>query len=205
MMTNDKEQVTRRDAIKTIGVGVGVIASLPVLGKGAGAQELSAHDHSNHAAQATAPAKAQPLKFFTEEENKTVIEMSERIIPADEHSPGAKAAAVNEYIDLVVSESPEATKQVWREGLAAINKMSRDKFAKPFADASADQQIDLLKQISKNERSPQTVEERFFRTIKYATVDGYYTSEIGIQKELHYKGNSYLKEFIGCTHPEHQQ
>ena len=205
MMTNDKEQVTRRDAIKTIGVGVGVIASLPVLGNGAGAQELAAHDHSNHAAQATAPAKAQPLKFFTEEENKTVIEMSERIIPADEHSPGAKAAAVNEYIDLVVSESPETTKQVWREGLAAINKMSRKKFAKPFADASADQQIDLLKQISKNERSPQTVEERFFRTIKYATVDGYYTSKIGINDELHYKGNSYLKEFIGCTHPEHQQ
>ena len=205
MMTNDKEQVTRRDAIKTIGVGVGVIASLPVLGNSAGAQELASHDHSNHAAQATAPAKAQPLKFFTEEENKTVIEMSERIIPADEHSPGAKAAAANEYIDLVVSESPEATKQVWREGLAAINKMSRDKFAKPFADASADQQIDLLKQISKNERSPQTVEERFFRTIKYATVDGYYTSKIGINDELHYKGNSYLKEFIGCTHPEHQQ
>jgi hypothetical protein len=204
MMKDDQEQVTRRDAIKTIGVGVGVIASLPVLGNVAGAQELASHDHSNHAAQATAPAKAQPLKFFTEEENKTVIEMSERIIPADEHSPGAKAAAVNEYIDLVVSESPEATKQVWREGLAAINKMSRDKFAKPFADASADQQIALLKEISKNERSPQTVEERFFRTIKYATVDGYYTSKIGINDELHYKGNSYLKEFIGCTHPEHQ-
>ena len=204
MMTNDKEQVTRRDAIKTIGVGVGVIASLPVLGNVAGAQELAAHNHSNHAAQATAPAKAQPLMFFTDEENKTVIEMSERIIPADEHSPGAKAAAVNAYIDLVVSESPEATKQVWREGLAAINKMSRDKFAKPFADASADQQIDLLKEISKNERSPQTVEEKFFRTIKNATVDGYYTSEIGIHKELHYKGNAYLKEFIGCTHPEHQ-
>ena len=205
MMTDDKEQVTRRDAIKTIGVGVGVIASLPVLGNSVGAQELASHDHSNHAAQATAPAKAQPLRFFTEEENKTVIEMSERIIPADEHSPGAKAAAVNEYLDLVVSESPEATRQVWREGLAAINKMSRDKFAKPFADASADQQIELLKEISKNERSPQTVEEKFFRTIKNATVDGYYTSEIGIHKELHYKGNSYLKEFIGCTHPEHQQ
>ena len=82
--------------------------------------------------------------------------------------------------------------------------MSRDKFAKPFADASADQQIGLLKEISKNERSPQTVEEKFFRTIKNATVDGYYTSEIGIHKELHYKGNAYLKEFVGCTHPEHQ-
>ncbi|HKP88138.1 MAG TPA: gluconate 2-dehydrogenase subunit 3 family protein, partial [Blastocatellia bacterium] len=70
--------------------------------------------------------------------------------------------------------------------------------------ASAEQQIELLTQISKNEKSPSTVEERFFRTIKNSTIDGYYTSEIGIHQELHYKGNSYLKEFTGCTHPEHQ-
>src|SRR2546425_442666 len=201
-MTNQKDELTRREAIKTIGVGVGVVASLPVLGN---AQELTSHEHAHHAAQATAPAKAQPLKFFTEDENKTVVEMSERIIPADDHSPGAKAAGVSGYIDLVVSESTDITKQTWREGLAAINKMSRDKFGKPFADANTEQQIQLLTEISKNERSPQTVEEKFFRTIKYATADGYYTSEIGIHKELHYKGNAYLKEFIGCTHPEHQQ
>jgi hypothetical protein len=201
MMAEEKDQLTRRDALKSIGVGVGVIASLPVLNNGAAAQE---HNHANHSAPATASAK-QPLKFFTEEENRTIIELSETIIPADDHSPGATAAAVNEYIDLIVSESPEATKQTWREGLAAINKMSRDKFGKAFADAGADQRIQLLTEISKNERSPQTVEERFFRTIKNATADGYYTSEIGIHKELRYKGNSYLKEYTGCTHPEHQQ
>lgn len=200
-MADDQEQVTRRDAIKTIGVGVGVIASLPVLGN---SQELASHDHANHSAQASAPAKAQPLRFFTEEENKTIVEMSERIIPADDHSPGAKAAGVAAYIDLVVSESTDITKQNWREGLAAIAKMSRDKFGKPFADSTAEQQTELLKEISKDEKSPQTVEERFFRTIKYATIDGYYTSEIGIKQELHYKGNAYLKEFTGCTHPEHQ-
>lgn len=204
-MADEKEQVTRRDALKTIGVGVSVIASLPVLGSNAGAQDPAAHDHTPKAAQGAAQANSQRLRFFTEDENKAIIEMSERIIPADDHSPGAKAAAVNEYIDLIVSESTDVTKQTWREGLSAVNKMSRDRFGKPFAEASADQQIDLLKEISKNERSPQTVEEKFFRTIKYAAVDGYYTSEIGIHKELRYKGNAYLKEFTGCTHPEHQQ
>lgn len=200
MMPEDREQLTRRDAIKSIGAGVGVIASLPVLGSIAGAQE---HQHAQAAKPAAAPA-SHSLKFFTEEENKTVIEMSELIIPADDHSPGAKAARVNEYLDLIVSESTEATRQSWREGLGAVNKMSRDKYGKGFAEASPEQQIELLKEISKNERSPQSVEERFFRTIKYATVDGYYTSEIGIHKELHYKGNSYMKEYTGCTHPEHQ-
>jgi hypothetical protein len=176
-----------------------------VLGNNSGAQDLASHDHSHHQAQPYPAAKPQqPLKFFTEDENKTVREMSERIIPADDHSPGATAAGVSAYIDLLVSESTDITKQTWREGLAAINKLSVAKFSKPFADAGTEQQIQLLTEISKNERSPQTVEERFFRTIKYATVDGYYTSEIGIHKELHYKGNAYLKEFTGCTHPEHQ-
>src|SRR5262249_24344365 len=147
------------------------------------------HQHAAAAKPAAAPTN-HSLKFFTEEENKTIIEMSELIIPADDHSPGAKAARVNEYIDLIISESTEVTRQYWREGLTAVNKMSRDKYGKGFAEATPEQQLELLKEISKNERSPQTVEERFFRTIKYATVDGYYTSEIGIHKELHYKGNS---------------
>ncbi len=37
------------------------------------------------------------------------------------------------------------------------------------------------------------------------TIDGYYTSAIGIHKELEYKGNTALAEFPGCTHPEHQR
>jgi hypothetical protein len=202
-MAKHKDDMTRRDAIKNIGLGVGVIASLPVVGGDVAGQQQAAHDHSRNA-QAATDAKPQPLRFFTEEESRTIIEMSERIIPADDSSPGAKAARVNEYIDLIVSESPEVTRQTWRDGISAIDKMSRDKFGSAFAAASVNQQIELLKEISKNEKSPSTVEERFFRTIKYATVDGYYTSEIGIHKELHYKGNSYLKEFTGCTHPEHQ-
>jgi len=204
VMAKPKNEMTRREAIKNLGLGAGVIATLPVVNANAAAEQEVAHDHAHASKQQAPEDKPQPLRFFTEEENRTVIEMSERIIPADASSPGAKAARVNEYIDLVVSESPELTKNSWREGLAAINKMSRDKFGAAFAAATVDQQVELLKEISKNEKSPSTVEERFFRTIKYATVDGYYTSEIGIHKELHYKGNSYLKEFKGCTHPEHQ-
>nr|MBA3438345.1 gluconate 2-dehydrogenase subunit 3 family protein [Pyrinomonadaceae bacterium] len=69
------------------------------------------------------------------------------------------------------------------------------------------QQTELLTEISKNERKAakdQTPEERFFRSIKNLTIDGYYTSEVGIHKDLKYQGNAYLKEFKGCTHPEHQ-
>jgi hypothetical protein len=205
-MAEKRDEMTRREAIKGIGAGVGVIATLPVLGSAAVADEQAAHDHMQHGAPAAkADAKPEPLKFFTEDENKTVTEMSERIIPTDDHSPGAKAARVNEYIDLIVSVSPEEVKKSWRDGLAAVNKKSRDMFGKEFAAASEADQVKLLTEISKNERSPQTVEERFFRTIKGAAIDGYYTSKIGIHDELQYKGNTYLKEFVGCTHPEHQK
>jgi hypothetical protein len=40
--------------------------------------------------------------------------------------------------------------------------------------------------------------EAFFATTKRATIHGYYTSEIGIHKELRYKGNQILAEFHGC-------
>ena len=204
-MAEKNDEMTRREAIKGIGVGVGVIATLPVLGSAAAADEQAKHDHMQHAAaSARTDAKPDPLKFFTEDENKALIEMSERIIPADDHSPGAKAARVSEYIDLIVSVSPDEVKKSWRDGLAAVNKKSRDMFGKEFAAASEGDQIKLLTEISRNERSPQTAEERFFRTVKSATIDGYYTSKIGIHDELKYKGNTYLKEFVGCTHPEHQ-
>lgn len=40
--------------------------------------------------------------------------------------------------------------------------------------------------------------EAFFALTKRATIHGYYTSEIGIHKELRYKGNKILFEFVGC-------
>ena len=40
--------------------------------------------------------------------------------------------------------------------------------------------------------------EAFFAATKRATIHGYYTSEIGIHKELRYKGNQILAEFQGC-------
>jgi hypothetical protein len=40
--------------------------------------------------------------------------------------------------------------------------------------------------------------ESFFEITKRATIHGYYTSEIGIHKELRYKVNTILAEFVGC-------
>ena len=85
----------------------------------------------------------------------------------------------------------------------AVEKISQKKFSTTFVNATVDQQVALLKAISINEYKARSVEERFFVAIKSLTVDGYYTSQVGIHQELRYKGNAYLKDFVGCTHPEH--
>lgn len=53
--------------------------------------------------------------------------------------------------------------------------------------------------ISANELAPITPLETFFVMTKRAAIHGYYTSEIGIHKELRYKGNQMLLEFVGCA------
>lgn len=197
-MSEENNNVSRRDALKGIAVGVG--ASLPVLNSNALAQE---HQHGQAAAKAPT-AKAAAPKFFNADQIALIGTISELIIPTDDNSPGALAAEVPAFIDLMVSESPAETKKQWTDGLAAVDKMSQSKNGAAFNKASKEQQIALLTEISKNEMKPSTAEEKFFKAIKNMTIDGYYTSKIGIHQELKYKGNTYLKEFKGCTHPEHQ-
>jgi hypothetical protein len=199
-MANEKN-ISRRAALKVIAVGVGTASALPVLNHNALGQH-AAHD-TQKAAAATAPAKAGG-RFFTPHELETVDSISNLIIPADEHSPGASAAGVYAFIDLMVSESSDEVKKLWRDGLAAVDKMSETRSSAAFLRSSQEQQTALLKAISRNERRPKAIEEQFFVAIKSLTVDGYYTSEIGIHQELRYQGNVVLKDFAGCTHPEHK-
>lgn len=184
--------VSRRDALK-IAVGVGAATVLPLVP----AEVVEA------AQKAAAAARPGALKFFTPAQHKTVDALTEVIIPADERSPGARAARVADYLDVVLSESSDAAKQAWRDGLAALDAASTTLFAKPFAAVTVDEQVALVTEAAKNEANPTTPLERFFREAKARTIFGYYTSEIGIHQELKYKGNQFLPEFVGCDHPEH--
>ena len=185
--------VSRRAVVKAVGATVGAVAVWPYL--------------TDAAAEAFAEiqaTKAPPkLQFLTASQYTTVDVLAETIIPADAHSPGARAARVADYIDLLLSESDEETRQKWLGGLAALDDESVRRFKAPFAKATHAQAVELLTDISRNEATPQTPLDSFFVTTKEATIRGYYTSEIGIHKELAYKGNQYLGEFVGCTHPEH--
>lgn len=135
----------------------------------------------------TAKVASGAPRFFTPAEYAVVDELSEIIIPADEKSPGAKAAKVVDYIDSTLAE--------------AFEQIERDDFRaglKSLVAAPADQRLALLTKASQNEKSPKTVEEKFFRLLKEHVIRGYYTSKIGIHDDLDYKGNTYQRgEYAG--------
>ena len=177
---NETLDLSRREIIK-LGAGAAIAASLG-LGEKAVAQ----------AAQSKAPL------FFTKEEFALVDDLTELIIPTDEHSPGARAAQVATYIDFRLSESfEEEPKTVWRQGLKLIEQVSQEMHGKAFLESTQEQRIALLTRISQNEEKPAKPEEQFFKELKSSTADAYYSSKIGIHKEMEYKGNTYLKEFVG--------
>jgi len=149
---------------------------------------------------ATAAALAVPLskvgprsvRFLTAAEYALLDELSELIIPADEHSPGARAALVAGYIDARLAESLEPDWQArWRAGLQAVDALSRELNGKPLLEATPDQRVSVLTRMAAGESDPQTPLDRFFKELKWWTVFGYYTSKIGIHRDQEYKGNVY--------------
>lgn len=143
------------------------------------------------------------LAFLTAAQYASLDALTETIIPADDHAPGAREARVADYIDLLLSESDDQTQRTWTAGLTLLDAESRRRFKVPYAQLTTPQATELLTPIARNEAAPKAPLEQFFKTTKEATIRGFYTSEIGIHKELEYKGNRVLGEFVGCTHPEH--
>jgi len=138
------------------------------------------------------------LKFFSSDEFALLDELTELIIPADDHSPGARAAGVATHLDARLAESiDEESKKQWLECLKRIDALSHELHGKAFLEATPDQRIAVLSHIATNEKNPQTPDEHFFLKLKFSTADAYYSSKIGIHQEMEYKGNVLLPEFAG--------
>ncbi len=143
-------------------------------------------------------AGERPLKFFAPEEFAILDELTELIIPTDEHSPGARAAGVAAYLDGRLAELiDEENKKRWHEGLRRIDALAREMYGMPFMQAAPEQRLAVLSRIARNERDPQTPEEKFFVELKYSTANAYYSSKIGIHQDMKYVGNVLLPEFVG--------
>lgn len=195
----------RRQALRTLAFGgLGAVAAP------AWAETLAeiARDHADHAHTAVAAAaEAAPWapKVFNAHQNETVVLLSEMIIPQTD-TPGAKAAKVNEFIDLVLDDANEIERKQFLNGLAWMDGRSQELFGADFVSAAPEQQTALLTIVAspKNKAFEDQVGIDFFKAIKALTITGYYTSEIGMKQELGDDGQLFFLEYPGCTHPQHK-
>lgn len=183
--------VNRRDLIRTA-----------ILGSGAALSGQAQHTHATPAAapsaQAAANAAWKPL-LFDEHQNQTVIALTELIIPQTD-TPGAKAALVNRYIDLILNDGDSEPRVSFLEGLGWLDGYSIRKHNAPFVKLSAAQQTEILETLDGVKLPEIEPGARFFSQIKRLTVDGYYTSKIGID-ELNKGGR--VPSTFACQHAGH--
>ncbi len=190
---------SRRSALRTLAAGtVGAVTSATWVETLCALAQQQAHAH---AAQAAIVAQDWKPKVLSATQNETVVVLSDLIIP-DTSTPGAKAARVNRFIDTVLQDAQAADRDRFLKGLGWIDERSRTLFKKDFAGASAAEQTTLLTTLA-DEKNEDQLGVQFFRAIKSMTIDGYYTSEIGLMQELGDSPQMFLAQFPGCDHPEH--
>jgi len=204
------EILGRREALRYFGILAASTAGQEFLASWLPGAESPGTAHAHHlAAQTPDPSLESPMpKFFSPDQFRTVEILTELIIPTDDQ-PGAREAQVARYIDFVVFSAAEhlpILQKEWTEGLANMEKLSRQEYGHAFRDLSASQQESLLTEMSLPERDPKASHPgfAFYLRVKEMTVEGFYTSKIGLVDVLGYQGRTYLTEFLGCTHPEHQ-
>src|SRR5713101_5091610 len=185
MQSGEGGTVQRREALRLLLAG-GVLPALPT--------DLFAFFQSAH------PASGYALRTLNPHQNDTVVAMIDLILPATDIA-GAKAARVNEFIDVILTEwAVDEERQDFLAGLAGVDKQSNELFGKNFVDASLAQQVALLRamdesvaaQRARRMRHGNTIPDdrdkqlrgEFFTVFKGITIHGFYTSEIGFTQEL---------------------
>jgi hypothetical protein len=191
-------QLTRRDALKTLG-SVPMAAVLAV--------GTTGHDRASRFVQTLTEAEQQQQaayapKFFTAREWRTVRMLSDYVIPRDERSGSATDAKVPEYMDFFMAdgETTEASRVSMRGGLAWIDNESRHRFGgKTFVESSDAERRQLLDAIAWPAKAKPEVSYgvTFFIRFRDMTASGFFSSAIG-WKDLQYMGHTFVPQWNGC-------
>lgn len=131
-------------------------------------------------------------RVLNAQQDATLLVLTDLILPATD-TPGAKAAGVNAFVDLLLAEwlDPE-DRDRFLKGLADVDTRARAAFGKDFIQGSAEQQAALLvaldDEAARWKASPEATRgpEPFYRNLKWVTLFGYFTSQVGAEQEEHY-------------------
>ena len=187
-------KISRRTALQLVGAApvAAAMAWTP-------AEAEQAHTHAQQARAAAAKqSKPYKPKFFTAHEYATVAVLVDLIIPKDDRSGSATDAGVPEFMDFMMIDQPQ--RQVaMRGGLALIDRMCEELFAKRFVACSDEQRRHVLDAIAYTTDVPPARAHAvaFFNSFRDLTASGFWTTKMGIA-DLRYQGNVFLDEWNGC-------
>jgi len=148
-------------------------------------------------------------------QSQTVAEAAERILPRTD-TPGAKDAEVHLFVDRLLAEwFLEPERQAFLAGVDELERTSRERFGASFVEVTDEQRDALLTELEDAAftarrgqpwtQQPETVEPpalagiAFFDVLRWLTLVGYYTSEVGMKAELGYR--VVPGRYDGCAAP----
>lgn len=136
-------------------------------------------------------ARAGMLRAFTPHQNETVATIAELIIPKTD-TPGAREAGVPAFIDVMFADwAEDDQRKMFTAGLANVDDRAREMCGKAFVACSAAEQTQILTdldaELARLRDTKSDTSRNFFQAMKWLTLMGYYTSEIGSTAELHYR------------------
>lgn len=190
--------VSRRDLFQIVGA-VPAMAAIT-----AGTVAARSLEHGQAPAQENGSKTPYQRQTFDDHQWNTVGILCALMIPADEHSGSATDAGVPEFLDdwIAFRSEQDGNENLKAEicgGLMWLDRESNAKFDQDFADASADQQKQILDRIAYPKRAAKEDERwaMFFDTFRSLTVGGFFSSKMGV-KDLPYLGNTAVAEWKGC-------
>ncbi|MDZ7636848.1 MAG: gluconate 2-dehydrogenase subunit 3 family protein [Bryobacterales bacterium] len=163
-------------------------------------EALAQHAHPVNAASAKAASAADwKPSVFDNHQNETVIALTELIIPQTD-TPGAKAAHVNRYIDLLLRDGGDDVRQQFIAGLNWLDGYAIRSASSPFLRLAEAKQVEILEAIDAGGDGLE-LGQRFFRSAKALTARIYYATEPGF-KELNKGGR--IPSGFGCDGRNHE-
>jgi hypothetical protein len=174
-------EITRRDVLRRLGL---TLMATGVLDR-VSAQEI----HHLALAEQSANGGSYTPKALNDHEYRTLVRLTDFIVPVENGKPGAVAAGAAAWIDMLASENAQL-KSIYTRGLAWIDEAMKKRGAADFVSATPEQQTPLLDLIAyRRNQSPELDPGiQIFTMARRMTVDAFYTSEIGIA-DIDYRGN----------------
>jgi gluconate 2-dehydrogenase gamma chain len=136
-------------------------------------------------------AQAGTLRALTPQQHEIAATIAELIIPKTD-TPGARDAGVPAFIDVMLAEwADDEQRKMFTTGLADVDARSRAAFGKDFVACTAAQQSEIVQdldyELAQLRDAKADTSRQFFGAMKWVTLTGYYTSEVGATSELHFR------------------